>query len=277
MTSQKSFFNNGKKLIFGHRGFSGNYPENTLVSFQSALDAGAIVLELDVHLSKDNKLMVIHDKTLDRTTNGSGKINNFTSLELGKFNAGCKFSISYGKEIIFPFREKELPVPSLEELFEKFPEAKFNVDLKQHDKKTCETFLTLIKDFNMEEKVLAASDDFETINYFRKISGGKTATGASYREILSFLLSKNKLNSRWFPFEADALQIPEKYFGIRILTEKLIQEAHKKNVEVHAWVINKKEDITRLFNWGIDGIMSDFPDVCFKTLKEIQPKNLLTN
>lgn len=259
MISSKPFFKTDKPLNFGHRGFAGQYPENTILSFQKAIEAEADVLEMDVHLTSDNELVVFHDDTLERMTSGSGKVKEKSLIEIKKVNVGGEFMLDENGKKSFPFKNAELKVPLLSEVFSEFPHCRFNIDIKQHEKKVSEALLGLIKDFKLEEKVLVASDDYETIRYFRNISKGEIATGASYREVGSFIFRKSINRLDRFHIEADAFQIPEKYYGIRILTENLIIEAHKKNIAVHLWTVNEVADMERLIGWGVDGIMTDFP------------------
>lgn len=261
MISSKPFFQSAKPLNFGHRGFAGQYPEHTLLSYQKAIAAGADVLELDVRLTNDNVLVLIHDETLDRTSNGKGKVKEKSLDEIKKLNVGCKFSLDQNGITCFPFKDAKFKIPSLAEVFNEFKQYRFNIDVKQHEKKVCEALFQLIKEFKMSEQVLVASDDYATINNFRILSKGEIATAASFREVGNFMLFKSINNLKRFHLEADALQIPEKYFGIRILTESLIQEAHKKNIAVHPWTINEKADMERLLRWGVDGIITDFPDI----------------
>jgi len=260
MISSKPFFKSDKPLNFGHRGFAGQYPENTILSYQKAIEAGSDVLEMDVQLTGDNKLVVFHDDILDRMTSGTGKVKEKSFIEVKKVNVGCKFIFQENGKTTYPFENSELKIPLLNEVFSEFPKRRFNIDIKQHEKKVADALFETIKEFQLSEKVLVASDDYETIKYFRNISKGEIATGASYREVGNFILYKSLNMLKQFHLEADALQIPEKYYGIRIITKNLIVEAHKKNIAVHPWTINENEDMERLLSWGVDGVMTDFPD-----------------
>lgn len=261
MISIKPFFKSSKPLNFGHRGFAGQYPENTILSFQKAIEAGADVLEMDVRLTSDNKLVVFHDDTLNRMTSGSGIVKEKSLSEIKKVNVGCEFVPQMqDNKNNYPFKNAALKIPLLSEVFSEFQQYRFNIDIKQHEKKVSEALYAAIKEFKLTEKVLVASDDYKTIKYFRSISKGEIATAASYREIATFLFLKRIKLLKRFKIEADAFQIPEKYFGIRILSEHLIIETHKKNIAIHPWTINEKEDMQRILSWGVDGIMTDFPD-----------------
>lgn len=234
------------------------------------MESGADVLELDVHLTKDNELVVIHDPTLERTTNGRGKIKEKTLSEIKTCDAGCKFSENENGKIHFPLSPTVLKVPALTEVFAEFPKMKFNIDIKQHDKKACEALLKKIREFNLSEKVLVASDHYKTICYFRKISNREIATGASIREVGYFLVLLKMGISSEFYFEGDALQIPESYWGVRFLNEDFISKAHEINLPVHVWTVNIKEDMIRLLKWGVDGIMTNYPSLLCETISDLK-------
>lgn len=265
--SEKPFFKHSKPLNFAHRGFSGKFPEHTFLSFRNAIAAGAEALELDVRLTRDNRLMIIHDETLERTTNGSGYVRDNYFIDLEKLNAGYKFLIDGKKQVYPSLKEDDLRIPSLSQLFNEFPKCRFNIDIKQNDKKTCEILWDLIREYKIQDKVLVASDNHETIKYFRNVSKGNTATAASFKEVGNFILHKGLGILKRLNFDADAMQIPEHYFGVRLLSEKFIQEAHKKNIFIHIWTVNQKADMERLLKWGVDGIMTDFPDTLNELLK----------
>lgn len=265
MNDVKPFLNPANPLNFGHRGFAAKFPENTLLSFQEAIEAGADVLELDVHLSMDDHLIIIHDETVNRTTNGNGLVRKKTISELKKLDAAYHYKNN--DKNAYPFRNLQIKISTLSELFAEIPHIKFNIDIKQHDKKTCEILLGTIREFKMENQVLAVSSDYDTISYFRKISQNQIATGASSKEIKKFLFGDNlpfwKCN-----FEADALQVPEWYYGFKIVTKNFIRKAHNKNIAVHAWTVNEEDSIKDLLILGIDGIMTDYPDVLRKTISK---------
>ncbi len=161
-----------------------------------------------------------------------------------------------------------MKVPLLSDVFSEFHNFRFNIDIKHHEIKVCDAMLGLIKEFKLTERVLVASDDYKILKYFRSISKENIATGASYREVANFLFLKRFGRLKNAHFEADALQIPESYYGIRILSESLIAEAHKKNIAVHPWTINEIDDMERILHWGVDGVMTDFPDRLNSVLKK---------
>ena len=120
---------NPRPLVFAHRGGGGLFPENTLEAFKYSAEMGVDVLELDIHSTADGKLVVMHDATVDRTTDGNGRVNELTFDQLKKLDAGYKFTNDGGKT--FPFRGKNITVPTLDEVFSAFPAMTFNIEPKQ--------------------------------------------------------------------------------------------------------------------------------------------------
>ncbi|MEA2625619.1 MAG: glycerophosphoryl diester phosphodiesterase, partial [Candidatus Binatota bacterium] len=123
------YFAGPRPRIFGHRGAAGVAPENTLASFQRALDDGAEILELDVHATRDGEVVVIHDPTVDRTTDGHGAVRDLTLADLGRLDAGHAFLRDGG----FPFRGSGIRVPTLAEVIDEFPTVPLNVEIKQRE------------------------------------------------------------------------------------------------------------------------------------------------
>ena len=142
-----------RPLLFAHRGASIEAPENTLESFSVALDVGANVLELDVHLSQDEQVVVFHDETLDRTTNGSGEVREHSLAELKRLDAGFRFLGPQGERT---HRERGVQIPTLAEVFEAFPSAAFNIELKTAEPRLVEETLKLLNPLRDEQVLLTA-------------------------------------------------------------------------------------------------------------------------
>ena len=131
MAGDHSYFaqDEGRPLVMAHRGGAGLWPENTMFAFERAAEMGADVIETEIHSTADNNLVLIHDKTVDRTTNGTGPVNSFTLAELKELDAGYKWTTDGGRT--FPFRGKGITVPTLEEVFTGLPNIPINIDIKQ--------------------------------------------------------------------------------------------------------------------------------------------------
>ncbi len=251
----KPFFS-PEPRIFGHRGNSTEYPENTIPSFQSAVDIGVDVIETDVHLSKDGHFMVIHDDSVERITNGKGNVHNLTLSELKKLDAGFHFTHDGAH---FPFRGKGITIPTLQEVLKAFPSQRFNVDLKDKNPAQAERYCALIKEENAVARVLTASEYTANLNAVRKILP-EMATSASMWEAMGvFFLYRSSLLFLKKGIIADALQVPEFYGTTHIVTKNFVRAMHGIGVRVHVWTINREIDMKRILNLGADAIMSDDP------------------
>jgi glycerophosphoryl diester phosphodiesterase len=246
-----------RPLVFAHRGGGGLFPENTLGAFEYSAKMPVDVLELDVHATSDGALVVMHDATVERTTDGRGRISEMTLGELKKLDAGYNFSTDGGQS--FPFRGKSITVPTLEEVFSAFPEMTFNVEPKQETPSIIKPLCALIRERKMSDKTIVGSFKQSVIDEFRQ-ECPEVATSASPTEASEFLvLAKTGLTESYSP-PMQALQIPERIGGLQVVTKEFVEAAHRQNLKVHVWTINQTEDMRRLLDAGVDGIMTDYPD-----------------
>lgn len=261
--------NFGRPLVIAHRGGAGLAPENTLNAFENSARLGVDVLELDVHASSDGALVVIHDRTVDRTTDGTGRVNALSLAEIKRLDAGFRFSPDGGQS--FPLRGRGVRVPTLEEVFAAFPEAKFNIEPKQHEPSLVAPLCEMITARKMTEKVVVASFNQTLMDEFRRACP-KVATGAGPSEVTKFLtLYKTGLTESFSP-SMQALQIPENAGWLNVVNPDFIKAAHERNLKVHVWTINNTDDMKRLIEMGVDGIMTDYPDRLLGLLKKEQVK-----
>ncbi len=246
-----------RPLVMAHRGGKGLWPENTLYAFERAVEMGVDVLEMDIHSSADGVLVVMHDDTVDRTTDGSGPVNSLTLEELKALDAGHRWSADDGQT--FPYRGQGITVPTVEEVFAAFPSMPMNIEIKQAEPSLAAPFCRLIRDFGMTDKVLVASFDQEAIEEFRG-ECLEVATSAGENEVVAlFVLGKVFLDAVYSP-AAHAVQVPEYRSGLHVLTPRFVDAAHRRNLDVHAWTINEASDMQRMVDLGVDGIITDYPD-----------------
>lgn len=257
-TREKSPF-----LVFAHRGGGGLYPENTLGAFEYSAKMGADVLELDVHATSDGVLVVMHDGSVDRTTNGKGRVSQMTLAEVKKLDAGYLFTTDNGTT--YPFRGQGITIPTLQEIFDTLPSMTFNIEPKQADPSITAPLCEMIRNHKMTEKVIVGSFRQTAIDEFRQACP-EVATSATPAEVMEFLtLSKTGLSASYNP-PMQALQIPEKVNRLSVVTKDFVENAHRKNLKIHVWTINETADMERLINLGVDGIMTDYPDRLLKLL-----------
>jgi len=217
-------------FIISHRGASYYMPENTLSSFQKALDMNTDMIELDVRRSLDNKLVVIHDKTLNRTTNGTGPVSQKTYEELSRYDAG------EGEKI-----------PLLEDVFSLGKgKTRFVIELKEE--RTEDQVLKMIKDFNIRDDVFIVSFNKKMIKY---ITTFEKDIRTGLISLFPFNILENGLRCN-----TDAIAV-FKYF----ISESLISKAHLNNLYIFAWTVNEPTKCRQLRNMGINGVVTNKPDI----------------
>jgi glycerophosphoryl diester phosphodiesterase len=252
-----------------HRGASTLAPENTIEAFRLAVETGAGGLELDVHMTRDGHIVVIHDATVDRTTNGSGAVSEMTFDELRRFDAGHNFSPDGGPTR--PYRGRGVRVPTLGEVLEEFPAVAVNIDIKAGTPGIEETVFRVLREADALRRVLVVSTPHAIVKRFRKISSGHISTGASRWEIgVFYILSRLRLERLVRP-AYDAVQVPLRHRGIRVVTPRFVRAAHARGVRVDAWTINQADEMRRLLALGVDLIMTDRPGTLAEVLKNLPP------
>jgi glycerophosphoryl diester phosphodiesterase len=248
-----------------HRGGAKIAPENTIEGFREGLRVGAGVLELDVHTTADGHVVVIHDATVDRTTNGTGAVREMTLAEVKRLDAGYRFTRDSGAT--FPYRGAGIGIPTLEEIYDEFVDMPINVEIKGERPGIEEALWRIIEVAGGEDRTLVVSESTATIRRFREASGGRVATASSSVELISFWLLSHLGLSWSFKPPFQALQGPETYHGLRIVTPGFVRAAHERGLRVDVWTIDSEPDMRRLLGYGVDGIMTDRPDVLAKVLE----------
>ena len=252
-----------------HRGASALAPENTIDAFRLAVEAGAGGLELDVHMTRDRQIVVIHDATVDRTTNGSGAVSEMTLDELRGFDAGHNFS-SWGGPTR-PYRGRGVRVPTFGEVLEEFPGVPVNIEIKAGTPGIEEMVLGVLREADALGRALVVSTPHAIVKRFRKVSGGHVSTGASRWEIGVFYFASRLLLGRLIRPAYDALQVPLRHRGIPVVTPRFIRAAHARGVRVDAWTINQADEMRRLLDLGVDVIMTDRPGMLAEVLENRPP------
>jgi glycerophosphoryl diester phosphodiesterase len=243
--------------VIAHRGGAGLRPEATLEAFDHAVRLGADILELDVRATADGAIVCLHDATVDRTTDGNGPVAALTLAELRRLDAGYRWTQDGGGT--FPYRGKGLQVPTLEEVLTRHARSRMVIEMKVRTPDFAQSLCRLARDAGMARRVLVASFDDATLDAFRQ-SCPEVATSMSQREAQIFwLLARLRLAAASSP-NAVALQVPERFGGVEVLTPVLMAAARGRNLRVHAWTLNDEEAMRRLISLGVDGIMTDRPD-----------------
>lgn len=253
---RNGFFSGQKPRLFAHRGASARAPENTLEAFRLAREQGASYIELDVHLSADSELVVIHDSSVSRTTGRRGRVENMSLADLRKLDAGFKFTMDHGRT--FPYRGKTLKISTLGEVLDAFPDMWITVEIKPTHAGVAEALAQVLRSHHAEERVIVASHDHGLLSKFRE-AAPSVATSFSKDEVQEFLLRLRGGAMDGYRPPGVAFQVPE-YKGLRrVVSKPVIEAVHRLGVEVHVWTVNEPVHIARLLSWGVDGIMTDDP------------------
>jgi glycerophosphoryl diester phosphodiesterase len=259
-----------RPLVMAHRGGAGLWPENTAHAFRQAAALGVDVLEMDLHGTSDGAPVVIHDATVERTTNGAGRVNSLTLAELKRLDAGYRWTADGGRT--FPFRGRGINVPTLREVLEEFPAARLNIDIKQAQPSLVKSLCRMLGESRAKERVTVASFNSSTLAEFRR-ECPEVNTSASMEEV--FALASDLQAGRGIAADSARtrlVQVPESAFGRGWLTAELVAAAHRGGLELHVWTINDEAAMRRLVELGVDGIMTDYPDKLIALLKSTETR-----
>ena len=243
-------------MVVAHRGFSGAAPENTLGAFRKALEAGSDMIELDVHLSKDGKIVVIHDETLERTTDGQGKVVDHTLEDLKKLDAGSRFGADFSRERI----------PTLQEVLTLAKgKVLVNIEIKNptHEKyaitELTEKALQEVKREEMLDRVIFSSFNPVSLEWLRK---------KEPRARVAFLYHRpwNSIPELTGGREFQVLNLRNIH-----LTREKVEKIRKGGFKLNVYTVNSEEELQQFVRWEVDGIITNYPDRLIRILKEKSP------
>ncbi|TFG06389.1 glycerophosphodiester phosphodiesterase [Candidatus Thorarchaeota archaeon] len=264
---ERLIFNIGRPLVMAHRGESGNIPENTMAALEAAVELGVDVVETDARLTKDDHIVLFHDDDLVRTTGEEGTVRDYSLEELLEFDIGHNFTSDNGAT--FPFRGRGHRIVTLREVFERFPDTIFNLDIKDTLPEAPKEMAHLISDMNREQSVLVASFTDIQLERFRKFLPD-VPTSAHPGEVKRFVLSSKigvpRIKKEDVHYKA--FQVPIKSGPLTIVTQKFIKMAHGREVAVHVWTINNEPTMNTLLDLGVDGIFTDHPALLKSVLQK---------
>lgn len=239
--------------IIAHRGASGHAPENTLAAFQLAIEEGAEAIELDVRISADGVPVVLHDPTLDRTTDLAGPVALRPLAELRRADAGARFSADGGRT--FPWRGRGIGIPTLGEVLETFPDLALLIEIKEPEAQHAVRQLLLGR--GAAGRCLVASELAAALDAFQE---PPFLVGASRPDIAGLWL-RAALRLPLKPVRYRALSVPERYRGLTVATGAFVRAARRLGCPVHVWTVNDPGRARRLWATGVAGILTDFPGV----------------
>ena len=231
-----------RPLVFAHRGGSKLGPENTIPAFDRGMASGADGLELDVHLSRDNVVVVHHDARLERTTRGTGPLRERTAAELAAWD-----------------------VPTLRDVLERYPGARIIIELKEESEALARGVVEEVQRAQAGPRVCLGSFSVRALRLARAIDPQLATSGGRMEVRLALYRSWINLSPGHPPYQA--FQVPETSGSTRVVSPRLVRLAHKAGVTVQVWTVDAPDDIRRLLDWGVDGIISDRPDIAVETVR----------
>jgi glycerophosphoryl diester phosphodiesterase len=229
-------FISGRPLVFAHRGGSALAPENTMEAFANGLSLGADGIELDVHLSSDGIVVVHHDATVDRTTTGRGSVASLTAGELARLN-----------------------VPSLADVLQQFRDTRVVVELKVNSKQLARGVVDVVRRASAVERVCLGSFGLRVLRAVRGLEPA-IATSAA-REEVRWALYQSWVRRSPHSAGYAGFQVPEFSGATRVVSPRFVDLAHGAGRFVHVWTVDSEEDARRLLGWGVDGLITDRPDL----------------
>jgi glycerophosphoryl diester phosphodiesterase len=252
-----TFFDGARPRLFGHRGAAAVAPENTLPSLTRALSDGARYVEFDVQATADGHVIVIHDPTVDRTTEGTGAVCDLTLATVRRLDAGYRFADGRGA---FPFRGCGIRIPTLEEVLDRLPSTPATIELKPMEPSTVDRVVDIVVTLGAGERVvLATGEDVIMPRLRRTCAAHRIPTNFAPGEVAEFIRRVGDGALAGYRPPGAALQIPPEWQGIPLITDVTVAAAHSLGVEIHAWTINDESEMERLLRLGVDGIMTDIP------------------
>ena len=237
-------------IVAGHRGYRSNYPENTLLSFQKALELGVDMIEFDLNLTKDKKLVVIHDEKVDRTTNGSGYIRDMTLKEIKLLDAGSWFSDEFSK----------LRIPTFDELLELVSYKKdllFNVEIKERTHETVDLAIEVIKNYGVLDRCVFTCFSADIIKYI-KYNYDLRCQGFPGFKMFNFNISEHGTYSLLY-----SVGIEMKY-----ITKELVDSFVSSNIQPWFYCVNDEEGAYKTIEFGGTLVTCDNPAPALKVFRE---------
>ncbi|KLT15394.1 glycerophosphodiester phosphodiesterase [Neobacillus vireti] len=267
---EKSFFKNDRPMVIAHQGGELLAPSNTIPAFTNAANMGVDVLDTDLHITKDGYLVAIHDPTVDRTTNGQGKIADMTLTEIQELDAGYHFKDLQGK---YSYRGKGAYIPTAEELFQQFGEFRWSMEIKDDNPSSrydemAKKLWALIQKYQMEDKIFISAFDQNILSTFDNYAKGRVAISAGKQEVTKFVIFHKFFLRDLYQPQVDAFQIPTNSSGFDLTDKKLIDGAHRRGMKMDYWTIDDPKIMQKLIDAGADGIQTNRPDLLLKLLEK---------
>ncbi len=251
-----------RRLVIGHRGNAAFAPENTLESFAQAVAAGVDAIEFDVRLTRDGRVVVHHDPTVDRTTAGRGAIQSLRLGEVSALDAGARFTRD---GVTFPYRQRGVRVPTLEEVIERFPSTPLLIEIKTPA--AAAPTREVVERYGAASRTVVDAFDAACLTPFRDSA---VAVGSSRNDV-AWLMARvlSRVPVRRVPFRV--MCVPTRYSGLSLPVERFVRVLEPLGVPVHVWTVNDPAEADGLWARGVRGIISDDPGAMLAVRRRNDP------
>jgi glycerophosphoryl diester phosphodiesterase len=240
-------------VLYGHRGAPTERPENTLISFERAVELGVTALETDVHMTSDERIVISHDASAERSADQRAAIRDSTWAEVCTWDVGWQYVAPDGSR---PFAGQGLRMPGLDDVLKAFPDLRINIDVKQKHPAMVQPLLATIRAHDAEERVTLASFASRTMREIRAAGfQGRTVLGRN--EVLALLLLPESVAKRFVA--GDSAQVPTRAGLFNLGSQRFVDKCHALGLRVEYWTVNDAVEAERLLGLGADGIMTDDP------------------
>jgi len=254
---------NRRPLVIAHRGASGSHPENTLPAFLRAIELGSDLVELDLRMTRDGHIVVIHDASVDRTTNGKGLVAELTLAQIKALDAGFAFSRDGGKT--FPFRGQGITVPTLEDVLAALPEQLLMLEVKVGTTLMIRQVIATLRRLKALERV--SIELFSITTKMAKLMRSlepKLTTGHTRAELVRFV-ALAKLGLGWrFRRRGFAIEMPPRRNRLAVSSKRTLKAAARRGIPMFVWTVNNEKDMRRFLDWGAAGLFTDHPEALRK-------------
>lgn len=253
-TVPQSPFYEDRVLNIAHRGGNRFAPEATLEAFHSAREIGVDALEMDVQRTSDGVIVVMHDSSVDRTTNGSGEVSDMTLAELKQLDAGYNHTRDRGET--YPFRGEGVTVPTLAEVLETFPDDFMVIEIKGRDPSVSVDYAAVLREHDAFGRVLTASFDEAVIAAYREAAPG-AETSLAQNEVIAFFGLTPEAEADYTP-PGEFLQVPPAFQGIEVMTPDFVARANRFGMRMHVWGTGNDRDVMQsMIEVGAHGLIVD--------------------
>lgn len=246
----------GAPLAIAHRGGPELGPESTLYTYRKVSQMDIDILEMDIHETLDGRLIVAHDRRVDRVTDGTGRIAEMTFDEVRALDAAHNWTLD---GTTYPLRGQGIQMPTVDEMFETFNDWRFVIELKPRTPDSARDLCASILDYNMGDRVAVASFSGDALAAFRDACPGVITSGSMGEVALFWALHKLRLDDLYAPTPFSCFMVPIRFGALRVVDERFLETARRRNLAVQVWTVDEIPEMEWLIGLGVDGIMTDRP------------------